>query len=379
MKYKIKLTTLTRVHVGNGNFLTKDMDFVVNNRKVYIIDMKAIAREIGDKPSEFALWAENPNSFLRNFLRNHDISNYALRSLPLCGASFEPINGRVPTLKELIHDGRGIAYIPGSSIKGAIRTAILNCYLEEADLDVLNRINSSNAREIANITQNIEHRVLGGDPNHDIMRFLRVGDAYFGGRCEEVVLQINLNQRQNRNLSDRSKSQIVEVLSANSVAELNVQMGVTHGYKASAENRIFDEVTILEDAAELFDIGALFDTLNKYLQSKLRKELAAIERLRNNVQAADGQEYLDGIHQILGIIRSCSERQCVLRLGQGIGWEFTTGGWSRERRNVFNQYIVPASRPRNNNYEGYDFPKSRRIVSGNNPLLGFVKLELVEN
>ena len=72
----------------------------------------------------------------------------------------------------------------------------------------------------------------------------------------------------------------------------------------------------------------------------------------------------------------CQEgKECVLRLGHASGWRFITGAWTENLDN-FKSEIVPASRPKNFNYEQYVFPKSRRLDEDGD-IFGFVKLELL--
>lgn len=121
------------------------------------------------------------------------------------------------TLKEYIHDGLGRPYIPGSSIKGAIRTAVLaSCCKERDDLEQYAR--NKSGKVTAKI---IEQKFFGKDANSDVFRFLHVGDAFFGKNYEAAVRMVNINEREKAGFWDMTKSQLLEVLSPDDEAILN--------------------------------------------------------------------------------------------------------------------------------------------------------------
>ena len=89
------------------------------------------------------------------------------------------------------------------------------------------------------------------------------------------------------------------------------------------------------------------------------------------------ESYLEKVESIKKkVLKCCRGKECVLRIGHGSGWNFITGGWARDLDN-FESLVVPVSRPNNQNYREYDFPKTRR-VDDDCELLGFVKLSLQE-
>lgn len=73
------------------------------------------------------------------------------------------------------------AYVPGSSLKGAIRTALLYCWamenwrtFEQLVVDTVNQAPRPRREQVA---RRLEARAFGRDPNHDVMRALRIGDS----------------------------------------------------------------------------------------------------------------------------------------------------------------------------------------------------------
>ena len=89
-------------------------------------------------------------------------------------------------------------------------------------------------------------------------------------------------------------------------------------------------------------------------------------------------DYLDQLEGILDVIDNCQPNECVLRMGQASGWRFITGAWLENiDKEYFKKEIVPLCRPRNNNYDKYPFPKSRRIDDASH-VFGFVKLTALQ-
>ena len=69
--------------------------------------------------------------------------------------------------------------IPGSSIKGAIRTALLWDLISDDNKEAQNDLKEQVQRRTNRswVGQPIERRVLGKDPNHDLMRAVQVSDT----------------------------------------------------------------------------------------------------------------------------------------------------------------------------------------------------------
>jgi len=122
----ITIETLTPVHIGSGRTLMKNMDFFhfpnIGNRPIAIIDEKKILELIGK--SNLPQWMqciEKRQDLRQQFqvLKNIEPSQIAKRIIPLSE------NPNKYELYEHIHNASAKPYLPGSSIKGAIRTGII--------------------------------------------------------------------------------------------------------------------------------------------------------------------------------------------------------------------------------------------------------------
>ena len=149
-------------------------------------------------------------------------------------------------------------------------------------------------------------------------------------------------------------------------------MKIANAYYRWAKDRQPGDIAILPQ--EMESLTSLFILINTYSESLVSSEIDIWTDLTDRYSGAD--EYIENMQLILEEIKQCRKgKECVLRIGYGVGWRFITGGWSEELSN-FNE-VVSASRPNNNRYEEYDFPKSRRLDKDGD-ILGFVKLSIKE-
>jgi CRISPR/Cas system CSM-associated protein Csm5 (group 7 of RAMP superfamily) len=167
---QLAFTTLSPVHIGNGETLAP-LEYVVYKDTFYKISQEDFLRflknQMPDKQKDFARWIgerfqemretrdnralsdmentinpfafceelgrEAENTFL-NYIRNKQngifqapvlIDNFTRRKSDRSGSKSISLN----QVREMIKNGSGVAYVPGSSIKGAFRTALFYHYL----------------------------------------------------------------------------------------------------------------------------------------------------------------------------------------------------------------------------------------------------------
>lgn len=386
---KIKIETLTSVHVGSGETLQYGTDLVPGqDAEGYglfgIVDPKKILNLIGEEHIGNWLAAierrDSTKTIIKQFAPHAKLKDYSKRILlDYCD---EPAkNG--DTLKEFIHDGMGKPYIPGSSIKGAIRTAVLATLASEVR-DAAKKIDASKKdtrtgqiiKQGAN-AKKVESELFGADPNSDVFRFLQVGDAIFEPNCEEVHRMVNINERERKSFWDKGKPQMVETIGQNNETEFQL--------KLSSENYDFARKTWPQSAKnklgtlpdEMQTLQKLFRTIEENTEYLVGSEIDYWKDRKNSDDSGKVSEYIDKMEEILDIAKKCqSDKECVLRIGHGSGWRFITGAWTEDFEN-FSSLVVPVSRPKNLNYEQYDFPKTRRVDDACE-LLGFVKLSIKE-
>ncbi|MBQ9981241.1 MAG: type III-A CRISPR-associated RAMP protein Csm5 [Oscillospiraceae bacterium] len=166
--YTITLTTFSPVFIGDGIQISKkDCLYLSNERKVYIMDNMKLFNGIRKagllKQYENFLMDSSQRNF-SVFTRNNsiplnDVKKWAAYTLPM--NDITDINnsrkngGGSDNILSFIKDKFGCPYIPGSSLKGALRTVIQNAVCIEGNKD-----------SMAGIRKNIETEVFEKRPKY---------------------------------------------------------------------------------------------------------------------------------------------------------------------------------------------------------------------
>lgn len=390
---KVKLTTITPVHIGSGNVLHNNIDFVKGKVKGYsylgVVDHQKLLSIIGPQRVDQWVAAIERGDSIGQFMDNcvsgaSSIGDYSSR-LIYCPQALNMKTNE--PMREYIHDGFGRAYIPGSSLKGSIRTALLPYSIDQHRYNISGKIDYKNKKRAA---RKVEADLFGADPNSDCFRFLQVGDVYFNNDCEYVYDMININQRENQSFVDRSKHQLVEaVLDEDESCEFNMNLSMTTQLAEMIDeyNRKVEEWNSRNvgkkpknkiKKLDVPDLSSLFTIVNNHTANLLSQE---IEDWNKYIGQDGVQEYIDAINSLREEVDACKTGECVLRVGHASGWRFTTGAWSENLGDKEWNDLVNATRSGNQQkYSGYSFPKSRRANYCDHEilLLGFVKLRIQE-
>lgn len=384
MKNNIKVKTLSQIHVGSGAMLQKGNDFIVRKNDgdsyIYVIDPNKLGMILGTDQATIDEWVVHiergtADDFIQNRTAGCTPREYAKRRI----TNFANFDNTQGTLKECIHDGMGRPYIPGSSLKGAIRTAVMASLArkkgKEALTEQFNKIfDERDFRKQERLLSNIEKRLFGDNPNSDLFRFLTVSDAFFDNGSEIAVKQINLNIRKKDSLKDTRMQQIVEAIGPDEGSSFSLKVDKERYEKVrNAHHPDLERLPFLPQ--EMSDIPHLFELINQHTKKLVEEEIRMWGEDYSNFRGQKG--YLENLEDILEAINSCKANECILRLGQAIGWRFITGAWTEEMdEDLFYERIVPKARPGNDRkYSNYVFPKSRRI-DDESYVFGFLKLTL---
>lgn len=368
---KIELRTLSPVHIGSGRFLINKNEYVFGKENsIGIVDDKKVFELIGEEHIQDWVASIEEGRGLIQFLKSCGITatlqNISKRILQI---SCDKIRAKdLPNMKENIHNGQGFPYIPGSSIKGAIRSAVLNQLIREKRQKVDYSKLMKNRKPTA---QYLEKEFFGNDANHDVFRFVRIGDAYFKANSTEALILENMNLLGHPDSTvprfDSTKNQLVEMIGKSKVTELNIDLDTKGLHYVNKYDYIKHQPTCFSDLNELFK------TINHNTLTILEEEIVFWSEY-------DGEpvvQYLSQVELLIDKVRGLKQGECLLRIAHGSGWRFITGNWAFDDELVDNELydeIVSASRPGNNRYEQFPFPKSRRITS-NMELPGFIMLK----
>lgn len=169
MKYDLTISLLSPLHIGTGDVLLHDYDFKVAGQRTWVLNQDAILADAyeqsGTDTPDWNRLGLSPGQLVNdNELREGSpFVRYAL-----AGAT------SIDQVREQIKDVHGKCYLPGSSLKGSLRTLLMSHAIRSGYLKPdLNRL--GDRREWAG--QSWERAVFGPDPNHDLLRALIVTDS----------------------------------------------------------------------------------------------------------------------------------------------------------------------------------------------------------
>lgn len=373
----IKIETISPIHIGSGNLLQNNTDFVVINdgdeTDIYVTEDAKILELIGVEHIDNWLASiekkESTGELIERYAPNSLPKDYSQRQI-FCYA----LNIKADeTLKETIHNGQGLPYIPGSSIKGAIRTVVLASLIDKVqnkeDKIIQKRREQAITDKYGNkllYADKIEKELFGKDPNNDVFRFMRVGDAYFEKNSTIATRMVNLNITHKDDLFDNTKPQLIEAIGSSETSKFSLNIAADYYKWAKSKSSTLGFLP-----KELQSVSGLFSLINLHTQNLIADE---IDYWKNGGKTG-AEYYIETLEDLLKKSEACHEgSSCVLRIGHGSGWRFITGAWA-ERLNNFDTDVMNAARPNNYKYSEYDFPKTRR-VDEDSYVLGFVKLTI---
>lgn len=305
---KVTITTLTPVHVGNGVTIEK---CILSQQEV----------KVGFDLSKF----EYLNLVKRFGLNIFENRYYIKRSIPLDDALLKTLGSTFSknfSIYEHIHTGFGKPYIPGSSLKGAIKTAILTL--------LFNLHGRNNDKRLSLIEKE----------DFDFYRFLRVSDAIFEKTKVYEVQIFNIYNGNRRKL-------LVECIPPKEVTTGTIKLPTDIAYfqqvmkhlNNASKNNDYQEIIVNMHVEEFCQ------NVNNHTKKLIEQEIKKIERQFSI------NSYMSYLKNILGIVNGCTEHECVVRVGKHVGALFITGGM----------------------YKRKDCCHTRRFTSTGEPL-GFIKL-----
>ena|GEM_PF-931118 len=185
-KFKLKLTTITPVSVGGdqGNALSPYADYVFgeDNKSLLYLNQRAIVAAMqGDNGlvdnDLMDRYVEGVGAGMDNNRSNFSLRNFLTKDLklelqvgkPVVQGDQVPVYGLEPNMKlqiTPIAKSAGQPYLPGSSIKGAIRTAILYYWLIKRKDDKTSPL----LKNLQNLLKEID-KIKARNPNFRRMSF----------------------------------------------------------------------------------------------------------------------------------------------------------------------------------------------------------------
>ncbi len=330
--YVLHLMTLSPLHIGSGRELLLNYDYVVHRQHTWRVNEDALF----DALLERGVALNRPaGELLRpsDFRLDSPLFRYVIKGRPRsrkAGAR----------LQEQIKDAFDRPYLPGSSLKGAFRTALVDWALTQRPqaLDT-----SRLADNLKRAARPLEHALLGRDPNHDLLRALQVGDSRPLDPNEALTIE-------NAQVltGERAASPIeVEALRPKVRLRLPLKLDLSlFTPQAERELHFGDKRRWLEELMRL---------CRKRAQLTIAAERAWFNHHHPNSRAAG---FYNQLHELVTDLPS---NRALLQIGWGGGWHSKTVGLrmrDRQREEIIRRYNLARGYRR----RGAPFPTSRRVA-----------------
>lgn len=339
--YTLTLTTLSPLHIGDGGELAQGFDYLVRQGRTYRLNVDAIlaARGAQMRPDRYGNYPLPSQLLQAADLENPAFFRYSLSGFPRSGKA----DAR---LHSCIKDVYDCTYIPGSSLKGALRTALAWNGWDEVNPH-LDRGAIGRSRSWAG--QPLERKLFGSNPNHDLLRALQVSDLSGSRKPGHRLAVIN--------------AQVLTQHSNGTPVELEAIAGDMR-FKGSLK---IDE-TLFNSMAEP-ELGfanrrhwleELFPRVQKHSQAR-------IHALLNWFEQSDGYADVARFYRQLAAAE-LPANQALVQLGWGTGWDGKTF-WTHLQKDadLFDQLVIDfrmqkVGRGAPLRRHGEPFPRSKRAV-----------------
>lgn len=365
-KIPCSIEVLTPVHIGSGVKLAEGIDFIKTNYSVHIVSQSELIEYL----------AHNPDEMDRFIAGNYKLSS--LRRIP-DGKRYNISIGRTSEIYEFEKNGNGKPYIPGSSLKGAIRTILLKKRFDELNPDeqdnLLRRV-TNNRKEWA--SEPIVKELLGDSSNENLMRVLEIFDTEFDELELEKILILSLTNENGTSYGWKqlwNKQNTPNPEQASQIIAETLPVGAKGYFSISLNNFLFSnplaKSTLNFNEKALKSFEDLIASINEYSKEKLLNEKVFFEKLTSPIKL---NLLINEIDNLLKKIENLSKDEFIIRISWGSGWKGMTGDYLDETwLNNFRRKYQLGKR------DFPIFPKTRRIIFEDDEpryLSGWIKVKL---
>jgi CRISPR/Cas system CSM-associated protein Csm5 (group 7 of RAMP superfamily) len=287
------IETLTPVNIGNGEVLSQFSDYVYEDGFIYYLGHNLLLKEISKKPNseeiidKFVFIVQNQakgnlkNRFnLRDFFKEIelDYKEYAMRRIAVGTEIKEQIRLHIKS--------SGQPYIPGSSLKGAIRTALISFFFKDS-------------KEIINKKKYIGEDIFGSF-GRDKLKYLFVSDT---PPFAEENLGIAKFYKFNIKSGEKDIPVVKEVITGGASNSFAIKT-------TAQKNDVQKKFDFLHEGNEVL----LLEVINDYAKKNIEIELQQLQRCNSD----EINEIKDFYSSLLTSVEATdSKSEAYLRIGAG--------------------------------------------------------------
>ena len=387
----ILFETITPTSIGAGSDYDwiYGMDYIINDKKIYVIDMSKVIDAGVDVDEYCGLLKNQAIGELEGLLKSK-IESISQGSNKIFDTPIEDYQDPVKTFIRT----NGVPYIPGSSLKGALRSAITNYLLED-----ISKVNYKSGRFKTLLTDKQTDKPKDVDiigevkEGEDFMRFIQVSDIKVGPtkllNTKVFNLQGGGNQwsggwkqsgsKTTTTFSPKGFNTIYECVCPQEKAQGSITFA-TNAFEMIQDKLIVSKQQKQNLMDKQYGLTQWFHVVNQQTLSYLQKELAFFK----TYPADRSSEIEECIKSLISCINDSKDTYCVLKMAAGSGYQTITGGWNQYSEDYVNNGIWQDEKEMkrmgiafaHKNKHRY---KSRRIVeyNGKLQLMGFVKITAI--
>lgn len=346
--YRLKIKLLTPLHIGNGRKLLNEYDFTIYNGYTWRINETTLLNEqdVDDPEIVKRLMVSPPAYLLKkpdDFTADSPFFRYRIRNVPRSQKEGAQVLEQLKNVQDK-------PYLPGSSIKGAFRTALAwhaacekNLSIDIGKLHQKAKFAAQSLERELFVQPNPKNR----DPNYSLLRALQVSDSQPVDPSENLEL---------------------------------INAGIINQSSTLDPKIIPVELEALRDRVEFecivkFDL-ALFSTWAREYKLSLPGEewLKRLPGICQSFAALHLQKDLEWLKGINSAKAACSfvetmsklklaENEFLLRLGWGTGWEtHTIGSYLQDNPGVLEAVLRKYPTMTKGKWKVGSFPKSRKLI-----------------
>lgn len=383
----MNLSILTPVHIGAGSekYWHNNLDYYCQSGRTFVLNQRKIAtalssRELSDWSAKIA--SGESSSFLELFFTKRnpiDFSDFSFLISP------KPVDD----IRTFIRNGNGLAYLPGSSLKGAIRSVVFNSLLKTNKIKERKIIGKETRYERLIKPTEYENAVFGNISNN-LLHLLQISDAHFGTTVLKHTKTFNLvnsnevweegwkhSKYSDREFNDQGFVFTYECLDYGEQTNLVCTFDKDYLEYLKMKPEFSDQLI----PGKKDPLENIFGLINLFTKTYIDREINFYTEFENKQDDGDSQFIIDCLNWLKEQIDDKNE-SCILRVGQGSGFHSITGDWR------FNDHIQCVANPdqlntrwnyQSREHEGTRY-KSRKVAFSkeqdqyNFDLMGFMKI-----
>lgn len=218
---KAKIIVKSPIHIGSVGQKLTPFEYIRDSQNVYRIHDERMSLFLKDNEliDSYlnALSKDGHNFRLMDFFKSNGLSLKEKDLIYLSNGRRSKVLGNVALRKDyrpFIRDGFGNIYLPGTSIKGVVRTSILynvlktfqgnnqvefkEIIVDRIDKDIDSKVQKKKLFEwgIKRWLQGFELEEKNASPNTDWLRLLHISDAYPANKVETVIIPVKVLKKE---------------------------------------------------------------------------------------------------------------------------------------------------------------------------------------